>query len=73
MKEEKSKSELRVLLISHPELYQNVDNDFISIKVKELYQHLEDLKEAKKTEIVKILNKKGISKMRTMSGFGWMR
>ena len=64
---------MRVLLISHPELYQNVDNDFISIKVKELYQHLADLKEGKKKEIVKVLNQKGIKKMSSMGGFGWRR
>lgn len=73
LKEEKNKNELRVLLISHPELYQNVDNDFISIKVKELYQHLADLKEGKKKEIVKVLNQKGIKKMSSMGGFGWRR
>lgn len=73
LKEGKSKDELRVLLISHPELYQNVDSDFISIKVKEYYEHLEDLKEAKKEEIVKVLNKKGIQKMSTLGGFGWRR
>tara|TARA_Y100000741_G_scaffold113103_1_gene84856 strand:+ start:733 stop:1209 length:477 start_codon:yes stop_codon:yes gene_type:complete len=73
LKEGKNKDELRVLLISHPELYQNVDNDFISIKVKEYYKHLEDLKEGKKKEIVKVLNKKGIQKMSTLGGFGWRR
>ena len=73
LKEGKNKDELRVLLISHPELYQNVDNDFISKKVKEYYGHLEDLKEAKKKEIVKVLNEKGIQKMSTLGGFGWRR
>ncbi len=73
LKERKNKNDLRVLLISHPELYQNVDNDFISIKVKELYQYLEDLKEAKTVEIRKVLNEKGIQKMSTLDGFGWRR
>jgi len=73
LKERKNKNDLRVLLISHPELYQNVDNDFISIKVKELYQHLEDLKEAKTDEIKQLLNEKGIQKMSTLGGFGWRR
>ncbi len=73
LKEGKNKNDLRVLLISHPELYQNVDNDFISIKVKELYQYLEDLKEAKTIEIRKILNEKGIQKLSTLGGFGWRR
>lgn len=73
LKEKKNKEQLRVLLISHPELYQNVDNDFISIKVKEFYQHLEDLKEGKKAEIKKVLTEKGIKKMSTLGGFGWRR
>ena len=41
--------------------------------MKELYQHLEDLKEGKKKEIVKVLNQKGIKKMSSMGGFGWRR
>lgn len=75
--DKKTKDELRIELLSHPELYQNVDRDFIAISVKKLYEEKEEyIKNEKKKKKLLKKNKKENEvdkKMKMLGGFDWRR
>jgi hypothetical protein len=75
--EKKTKDQIRVELLSHPELYQNVDRDFIAINVQKIYgekeNYMKNEKDKKRFTMKKKKQNEVDKKLKMLGGFDWRR